>query len=69
MRNQQKVAARSSMTPEGVAELEARNMKKYGHPVGPTADKLYRENDSWEGVIEKATKKDQAINWLLGIKK
>lgn len=69
MRNQQKVTARSTMSPEGVAELEARNMKKYGHPVGPTADKLYKDNGSWEGVIEKATKKDQAINWLLGIKK
>lgn len=67
LRNQQKIAARSAMSPEEVARLEAGNIKKYGHPVGPTADKLFKDNKTWEAVIEKSTQKDEAINKLLGI--
>ena len=52
LRNQAKVEARSTMKPEQVAELEARNMVEYGNPVGPTADQMYVKYGSWEGVIE-----------------
>ena len=67
VRNQQKVAIRAEMDPADVAKLEARNMKKYGNPVGPTADDLFEETNSWEEVIAKATRKNEALNMLLGI--
>ena len=35
VRNQQKVNFRARMKPDEVIELESRNMKKYGNPVGP----------------------------------
>ncbi|WP_246430688.1 hypothetical protein [Streptomyces rectiverticillatus] len=67
MRNDAKDIVRSGMTPEQVAELEARNRKKYGNPLGPTADQLYLKYGSWEKVSEAATRSNEAVDHELGL--
>lgn len=46
-RNRLKVVARKADDPAIVALVEARNLVKYGHPVGPTADQLHQRYGSW----------------------
>ncbi|MFH8869862.1 hypothetical protein ACIBCC_20555 [Streptomyces griseus] len=67
MRNDAKDIVRAGMTPEQVAELEARNQKKYGNPLGPTADQLYLKYGSWEKVSEAATRTSAAVDRELGL--
>uniref|UniRef100_A0AAU3GXE4 Lipoprotein n=1 Tax=Streptomyces sp. NBC_01401 TaxID=2903854 RepID=A0AAU3GXE4_9ACTN len=67
MRNDAKDVVRAGMTPEQVAELEARNEKKYGNPLGPTADQLYLKYGSWEKVAEAATRSSAAVDQELGL--
>ncbi|OWA21971.1 hypothetical protein [Streptomyces sp. CS057] len=67
MRNDAKDVVRAGMTPEQVAELEARNQKKYGNPLGPTADQLYLKYGSWEMVSEAATRSSAAVDRELGL--
>jgi len=66
-RNSQKVKARKSMPPEEVKKLEDGNIKKYGNPIGPTADDLFSKKGDWEAIIQNSMKKDPEINRLLGI--
>jgi len=80
-RNQQKVAARESMTAEERAGLEERNIEKYGNPIGPKADSMFNkikdsyidkgiyESDDqiWDVIIQKSMQKDDVINTLLGL--
>ncbi|MFC9414716.1 hypothetical protein ACIG6B_03185 [Bacillus mobilis] len=80
-RNQQKNAARENMTAEERAGLEERNIKKYGNPIGPTAESMFNkikdsyidkgiyESDEqvWKIIIQKSMKKDDVINTLLGL--
>ncbi|MEA1008628.1 WXG100 family type VII secretion target [Bacillus cereus] len=81
-RNQQKNAARENMTVEERAGLEERNIKKYGNPIGPTAESMFNKiKDSYidkgiyesdeqvlEIIIQKSMQKDDVINTLLGLK-
>ncbi|MFG3532859.1 hypothetical protein ACGF8B_40065 [Streptomyces sp. NPDC047917] len=67
MRNEAKDIVRAGMTPEQVAELEERNQKKYGNPLGPTADQLYLKYGSWEKVAEAATRSSAAVDHELGL--
>jgi RHS repeat-associated protein len=67
LRNQAKVIARQAMTPEDIAKVEARNLEKYGDPVGPSADDLFRKYGSWAKVIEAAYRTDPEINQALGV--
>ncbi|WP_123525371.1 hypothetical protein [Streptomyces sp. 840.1] len=67
MRNDAKDIVRAGMSPEQVAELEARNQKKYGNPLGPTADQLYLKYGSWEKVVEAATRSSAAVDHELGL--
>ncbi|MFJ4580271.1 hypothetical protein [Streptomyces echinatus] len=67
MRNDAKDIVRAGMTPEQVAELEARNIKKYGNPLGPTADQLYLKYGSWEKVSAAATRSNEAVDHELGL--
>ncbi|MGW2657705.1 hypothetical protein ACWC1D_29140 [Streptomyces sp. NPDC001478] len=67
MRNDAKDIVRAGMTPEQVAELEARNEKKYGNPLGPTADQLYLKYGSWEKVSDAATRSSSAVDHELGL--
>ncbi|MEO6904160.1 MAG: hypothetical protein ABI315_13560, partial [Bacteroidia bacterium] len=66
-RNLQKVEARSHMLPDEVKALEVGNIKRYGNPIGPSADDLFNSKGSWEDVIEGSMKKDPEINTLLGL--
>jgi hypothetical protein len=54
MRNAAKVTTRGLSNPEDVAVWEARNVAKYGDPIGPTADYQYARYGSWEKVIERS---------------
>ncbi|WP_328315670.1 hypothetical protein [Streptomyces sp. NBC_00388] len=67
MRNDAKDVVRAGMTREQVAELEARNQKKYGNPLGPTADQLYMKYGAWEKVTEAATRSSAAVDHELGL--
>ncbi|MEV5204303.1 hypothetical protein [Streptomyces sp. NPDC053720] len=67
MRNDAKDIVRAGMTPEQVAELEERNQKKYGNPLGPTADQLYLKYGSWGKVAEAATRSSAAVDHELGL--
>ncbi|WP_434712227.1 LXG domain-containing protein [Bacillus cereus] len=80
-RNRQKNAARENMTAEERAGLEERNIKKYGNPIGPTAESMFNkirdsyidkgiyESDEqvWKIIIQKSMQKDDVINTLLGL--
>lgn len=82
MRNKSKVEARNKMKKEDVEELEKRNIKKYGNPIGPDAEWLYEdkkekailegielsEDEIWDEIIKHSMKKDEVANTLLGIK-
>ncbi|PFD97146.1 type VII secretion protein [Bacillus cereus] len=80
-RNQQKIVARGDMTATERAGLEERNIKKYGNPIGPTAESMFNkikdsyidkgiyESDEqvWGIIIQKSMQKDDVINTLLGL--
>lgn len=80
-RNRQKNTARENMTAEERAGLEERNIKKYGNPIGPTAECMFNkirdsyidkgiyESDEqvWKIIIQKSMQKDDVINTLLGL--
>lgn len=67
MRNEAKDITRAGMTPEAVQALEQRNMKKYGNPLGPTADQQFAKYGSWAKVIEASTRTSAAVDQELGI--
>ncbi len=67
MRNDAKDITRAGMSPEEVARLEARNIEKYGNPLGPTADQLYAKYGSWEEVGDAATRTSKAVDQELGL--
>ncbi|MFI1680805.1 MULTISPECIES: hypothetical protein [unclassified Streptomyces] len=67
MRNEAKDITRAGMSPEAVQALEARNMKKYGNPLGPTADQQYAKYGSWKAVIAAATRSSAAVDRELGL--
>lgn len=53
-RNELKATFRSHDPAEVVALLEMRNLRKYGHPLGPDADWFFTKYGSWRLVIEAA---------------
>ncbi|MER5362822.1 hypothetical protein [Streptomyces sp. NPDC002785] len=67
MRNEAKDVTRAGMSPEAVQALEARNMAKYGNPLGPTADQQFAKYGNWEAVIDAATRSNAAIDQELGL--
>ncbi|MFJ8925573.1 hypothetical protein ACIRLA_03310 [Streptomyces sp. NPDC102364] len=67
MRNDAKEITRAGMTPEEVRVLEARNMVKYGNPLGPTADQLHAKYGSWEKVADASTRTSRAVDGELGL--
>lgn len=67
MRNEAKDITRAGMSPEAVAMLEARNLAKYGNPLGPTADQQYARYGSWAKVIDAATRSSTAVDQELGL--
>ncbi|MFG2874131.1 hypothetical protein ACGFYU_03845 [Streptomyces sp. NPDC048337] len=67
MRNDAKDVTRAGMSPEQVRLLEERNMKKYGNPLGPTADQLYAKYGSWSAVSAAATRTNAEVDRELGL--
>ncbi|MFC9243741.1 hypothetical protein ACFT7S_06705 [Streptomyces sp. NPDC057136] len=67
MRNEAKDITRAGMSPDAVALLEARNMVKYGNPLGPTADQQFAKYGSWDKVIDAATRSSAAVDQELGL--
>ena len=55
-RNALKVQFRALSPPEAVKAFEARNLAKYGDPLGPSVDQLRAAGKSWEQIIEGATR-------------
>lgn len=55
-RNRLKIIARQADNPAVVAAIEARNLMKYGHLVGPSADYLYKRYGTWGAVIDAASR-------------
>ncbi len=55
-RNQLKLEARAGLAAELIDWMEDRNLSKYGHSVGPTADWLFERYGSWTAVIEAAAR-------------
>lgn len=53
-RNALKMAFREADDPAIVLLMEARNMAKYGNPIGPNADYLFRKYGDWKLVIAAA---------------
>ena len=53
-RNAIKRSFRDSDPPEIVQLMEARNLAKYGDPLGPDAEWLFAKYGSWRLVIEAA---------------
>lgn len=54
------------LSPEAVEELEARTMKEYGNPLGPTADQRFAAYGSRAAVISAATRSSAAVDQELG---
>lgn len=53
--------------PEGLAEVKARNLEKYGHEEGPLADELYEKYGSWQKVLESAFTTNSGMDACLGL--
>ncbi len=53
-RNMVKQAARADDPADVVTMMAARNLRKYGDPVGPGADWFFAKYGSWAEVIEAA---------------
>lgn len=53
--------------PEGLENLKARNLQKYGHEEGPLPDELYAEYGSWETVLLKAFSANFGMDACLGL--
>jgi len=51
-----KVMYRDMSPAEKVLEWEARNMNRYGNPLGPTIDQLRAQGKTWEQIIESASR-------------
>jgi RHS repeat-associated protein len=68
MRNSAKIEARAHMTPKDLALVEARNIKEYQDPIGPTALQLFEKKGSWEAVIESSTHPNVLVDFFFCIK-
>lgn len=53
-RNELKRQARLADDPDDVRLMELRNLARYGDPLGPGPEQLFRKYGSWVGVIEAA---------------
>ncbi len=65
-RNELRLAA-SSDDPEELAAVKKRNLEKYGHEDGPTADELFAQYGSWERVLEEAFSHNSGMDACVGL--
>ena len=55
-RNALKVKYRELSPPDFVQQAEARNIQKYGNPLGPTVDQLRAQGKTWDQIIDAAAR-------------
>ena len=55
-RNELKAAYRAGDDSRLVALMEARNLAKYGDPIGPDADQLLQRYGDWRAVVAAAAR-------------
>ncbi len=65
-RNEIRLAAYAD-DPEGLAQIKARNLEKYGHEEGPLPDELFAQYGSWLTVMEKAFSTNAGMDACLGL--
>ena len=65
-RNELRIASYDG-DPDGLATLKERNLLKYGHEDGPTADELFEQYGSWDIVTEKAFSHNPGMDACVGI--
>lgn len=65
-RNELRIASYEG-DPEGLATLKERNLLRYGHEDGPTADELFEQYGSWDIVTEKAFSHNSGMDACVGI--
>lgn len=65
-RNELRIASYDG-DPDGLATLKERNLLKYGHEDGPTADELFEQYGSWDIVTEKAFSQNSGMDACVGI--
>ena len=65
-RNEIRLAAYAD-DPEGLAQIKARNLEKYGHEEGPLPDELFAQYGSWTTVMEKAFSTNAGMDACLGL--
>ena len=61
-RNRLKAAYRMDDDPRLVAIMEMRNLRKYGDPLGPTAEGLRNRYADWEAVIAAACRPARLVD-------
>ena len=55
-RNALKVSYRELSPADAVRRFEARNIERYGNPLGRSIDQLRAAGKSWDDIIESATR-------------
>lgn len=55
-RNNLKTEYRELTPPDMLKGIEQRNIKKYGNPLGPTADQLHQSGKSWKDIINSSSR-------------
>ena len=55
-RNQLKIEYRELTPPEMLSNVEARNIRLYGNPMGPSVDQLLAKGKTWQEIIQGAAK-------------
>jgi hypothetical protein len=65
-RNELRLAAYKD-DPEGLAQVKARNLEKYGHEEGPLPDEQFEKYRSWEMVLSKAFSTNSGMDACLGL--
>ena len=53
--------------PEGLRDVKASNLKKYGNENGPTVESLYEKYGSWEKVLLKSFSPNAGMDACLGL--
>jgi hypothetical protein len=56
LRNEMKIRFRDGLPSVVVNEMERRNLDKYDHPIGPTAEWLFEKYGNWVDVAKAAAR-------------
>lgn len=53
--------------PQGLKDVKASNLKKYGNEMGPTVESLYEKYGSWDKVLLKSFSPNSGMDACLGL--